>query len=373
MKKSWEMLLSLCLVTALLLSLCACGEKEKGSSAAGTPAQAALEPTAGLMITPESTATPEPAPKTAVGTGVCGDYKYEYYTDGTACITKYSDRETVVVIPSELDGYPVTTIGDEAFSTCYSLTAVTIPDSVTAIGDQAFIGCSSLTAVTLPDRVTTIGDYAFSFCYFLTAVTLPNSVTMIGDRAFYCCKFLTSVTIPDGVTTIGVNPFACCEKLVEINVSPEHPTFAVLDGVLFEKAKKRLVTYPCAFTAAEYSIPQGIEEIGGYAFSDCTLTSVTIPDSVTTISDGAFIGCTSLTAVTIPDSVTTIGNDAFYSCDSLTAVTIPDSVTAIGKDAFADCPNLTLTVPRDSYAAQYCKDNGLAYQYPDANLDWLLN
>ena len=426
MKKSWKIILSLCLILALLLSLCACGEKEKGSSAAGTPAQAASEPTAGLMtvyvpaqvatpeptaapmITPEPTATPEPAPKTAAGTGVCGDYEYEYYTDGTACITKYNDRETVVVIPSELDGYSVTAIGDWAFGDC-SVTSVTIPDSViemganpfmdcnfltqiivsashpalevidgvlfdknekrlityscafTAkeyaipqgimkIGDYAFYYCTSLTAVTIPDSVTEIGDWAFFYCKSLTAVTIPEGVTAIGDDAFFWCTSLTAVTIPDSVTEIGANPFEDCSKLVKINVSPDHPTLTVIDGVLFEKTSERLVTYPCAFTAAEYTIPQGIREIG----------------------DNAFYGCTSLTAVTIPEGVTAIGYSAFYYCDSLTAVTIPDSVTSIDEWAFADCPNLTLTVPRDSYAEQYCKENRITYQYADA-YDWLLN
>ena len=173
--------------------------------------------------------------------------------------------------------------------------------------------------LTIPNEidnksVTSIGDLAFLWCESLTSITIPDSVTSIGDEAFYRCKSLTSITIPDSVTSIGAWAFASC-----------------------------------------YS-----------------LTSITIPDSVTSIGDGAFMYCDSLTSITIPDSVTSIGDGAFFYCTSLTSLTLPDSVTSIGKSAFSYCNSLTLTVERDSYAAQYAKENGLTYQYPDA-LDWLNN
>lgn len=117
-----------------------------------------------------------------------------------------------------------------------------------------------------------------------------------------------------------------------------------------------------------------VTAIGADAFYHLeSLTSVTIPDGVTTIGDGAFYGCIFLTDIIIPDSVTAMGNGAFSGCWSLTGITIPDSVTIIVDRAFAECnAQLLFTVPRNSYAAQYCKDNDLAYTYPDAN-DWLLN
>ena len=118
----------------------------------------------------------------------------------TDCDTSASGALT---IPSTINGYPVTTIGVQAFYRCPSLTSVTIPDSVTTIGDHAFYYCSSLTSVTIPDSVTTIGDSAFGECTSLTSVTIGNNVTTIGDWAFFLCTTLTSVTIPDSVTTIG--------------------------------------------------------------------------------------------------------------------------------------------------------------------------
>ena len=246
-----------------------------------------------------------------------------------------------------------------------------------------------------------------------------KTVTSIGYYAFSYCDSLTSVSIPDSVEQIGTNLFVGCSKLKTISVSPDHPYFATIDGVLFRKADKALISYPAGIKSSTYTIPQGIAVIGDSAFFACSsLTSVSVPDSVTSIGDEAFAGCSSLTSVSIPDSVTSIGDAAFHSCKSLTSVSIPNSVTSIGDSAFSycdsltsvsipdsvtsigdcafgsctsltsvsipdsvtsigdyafdNCPNLTLTVPRNSYAAEYAKTNNIPYTYPDAN-DWLNN
>ncbi|MBO5732597.1 MAG: leucine-rich repeat domain-containing protein, partial [Alistipes sp.] len=136
-------------------------------------------------------------------------------------------------------------------------------------------------------------------------ITFDGDVTTIGDYAFNSCSNLTSVTIPDSVTTIGEDAFAGCYSLTEFNgkFASEDGRCLIVDGVL---------TY----------------------FAPANLTSYTIPDSVTTIGDNAFLRCSNLTSISIPDSVTTIGYGAFAYCDSLTSVTIPDSVTTIGEYAF---------------------------------------
>ncbi len=208
----------------------------------------------------------------------------------------------------------VTTIGGSAFSDCTSLTSIdvaknntsycsldgvlfskdktilmqcpggksgayTIPDSVTSIGDDAFAYCDSLTSVTIPDSVTTIGSSAFWSCDSLKSVTIPDSVTDIGSSAFSGCDRLTSVTIPDSVTTIGFGAFSNCDSLTSVTIG------------------------------------DSVTTIDEEAFCDCdSLTSVTIPDSVTSIGNGAFAYCYSLTSVTIPDSVTSIGNRTFSYC-----------------------------------------------------------
>ena len=112
----------------------------------------------------------------------------------------------------------MTTIEDNTFSGCSSLTSIVIPAGVTTIGDGAFSGCSGLTSVAIPAGVTTIGYSAFSGCRGLTSIELPEGLTTIGDRAFYDCSGLTSIDIPDGVTSIGVLAFAHCHQLASIEL-----------------------------------------------------------------------------------------------------------------------------------------------------------
>ena len=250
-----------------------------------------------------------------------------YYTytvsNGEATITDVTTTISGdIEIPSTLGGYPVTSIGNDAFYDCYSLTSITIPDSVTIIGDYAFEDCTSLTSVTIGNSVTSIGYAAFCACDSLTSITIPDSVTSIGDWAFSYCDSLTSITIPDSVTSIGDYAFLRCGSLANITVDSANTAFSSDKyGVLFNKDKTELIQYPIGNTRTSYKIPDSVTSIGSYAFKYCTsLTSVEIGDSVTSIGDWAFDGCDSLTSITIPDSVTSIGYYAFSGCDSLTDV-----------------------------------------------------
>ena len=212
----------------------------------------------------------------------------------------------------------VTSIGGYAFGYCSSLTSVTIPNSVTSIGNYAFEDCSSLTSVTIGNSVTSIGEHAFSGCSSLTSVTIGNSVTSIGKFAFCICRSLTSVTIPNSVTSIGSNAFRGCSSLTAFygKFASLDNRCLIIDGVLKAFAPAGLI---------EYTIPNSVTSIGGYAFGYCSsLTSVTIGNSVTSIGEFAFCNCSSLTSITIPDSVTSIGYNAFDYCSSLTSVYISD-------------------------------------------------
>lgn len=157
-----------------------------------------------------------------------GDTEYiptdEKYFDITAEgeLTLNSANEsklpTEVVIPNNVDGVEVTSLGENAFEYCASLNSVTIPDSVTSIGDNAFHSCIGLTTITLPDGVTSIGDGAFSMCFSLTSITIPDGVITIGPFTFYDCDSLTSITIPNSVTSIGDEAFYGCTDLETIYI-----------------------------------------------------------------------------------------------------------------------------------------------------------
>ncbi len=351
--------------------------------------------------------------KTVAATGQCGDNVYweydsvtgELVISGTGPMTDYGWGDSPFYnsgIKSVVINEGVTTIGDDAFCYCGSLTEVAIPDSVTTIGDDAFYYCKSLIEVTIPDSVTTIGDEAFYDCSSLigitvdennqnfsndecgvlfnknkttliqypignkrTVYTIPNRVTTIVACAFYDCSSLTKVSIPDSVITIGDSAFETCDRLMEVTIGDSVTTigdyafsrcYSLVDitvdaknqyfsndeyGVLFNKDKTTIIQYPIGNKRTTYTIPNSVTTIGDHAFYACSgLTKVSIPDSVTTIGDHAFYHCKSLIEVTIPDSVTTIDDGAFGVCDSLTEIAIPESLTTIGRKAFA-CDSLT--------------------------------
>ena len=277
--------------------------------------------------------------------------KYEVIDSNSVKVIQQnsSDISGSVVIPSTIthldDTYHVVSIEGMAFYECRNLTSVTIPNSVTSIGGKAFFGC--------------IG---------LTSVTIGNSVTSIGYMAFNSCRSLTSVTIPSSVVSIRSGAFNYCSNLSAINVASGNTHYSSIDGVLYNYVQDTLIQYPCAKTSV--TIPNSVTSIGDYAFNNCRnltsitipsnitsigkeafkdcrgLTSITIPTSVTSIGDHAFSNCTGLTSIDIPNSITSIVNWMFYGCTGLTSITIPNSVTSIGGSAFYGCTGLTsITLP----------------------------
>ncbi len=208
----------------------------------------------------------------------------------------------------------VTSIGVSAFNGCSGLTSITIPSSVTSIGMNAFSGCSGLTSITIPNGVTSIESSAFSGCSSLTSVTIPNSVTMIGMNAFDGCNDLTSVTIGDNVSDIYYSAFLRCINLTNFNISLGNKSYSYENGVLFNKDKTKLVSFLHSNTETNYIIP----------------------NSVTSIGDGAFLGNSSLISVTIPANINEIGELAFYGCNNLKKITINSKTVPITNYEWVD-------------------------------------
>lgn len=236
----------------------------------------------------------------------------------TGTITKYNGTDTVVVIPSKINGVTVTTIGTDAFLGL-NITSVTIPDSVTEIGANAFAGCTNLTSVTYG------GDWSK-----LTIQSGNPAVQDAANEQLFDFKFILNNT------AVIVIRYKGTAADVTIPSHYKGKPVTMIDHAAFHDSAVTSVTIPDSVT----SIPDD-------AFSFCSqLTNISIPNSVTFIGFAAFNSCTSLKSITLPSSLSTIQSSAFYNCGNLETIRIPVSVTFIGNYAFAGCPSsMTVTYP----------------------------
>ncbi len=339
---------------------------------------------------------------------VSGIYTYEVEDDEAIITDVDGDISGDITIPSTLGGYPVTRIGSSAFWDCTGLTSVTIPDSVTSIGWYAFDECTGLTSIVIPDSVTsideyaftntgyynnesnwendvlyignhlievndtisgayaikdgtkTIADFAFSDCTGLTCITIGNSVTSIGRYAFSWCSGLKSVTIGNSVTSIGDRAFSGCSGLTSIKVDADNTVYDSRNdcNAIIETETNTLIS-GCKNTV----IPNSVTSIGDDAFDGCTgLTSITIPDSVTNIGCNAFNGCSSLESVKIPDAVENINGGAFADCYSLETIDLGNSSELqIGYSAFDGCSSIKRFIVGEDVKNYSTDDSGVLY------------
>lgn len=253
--------------------------------------------------------------------------QFTYTTNnGSILITAYSGPGGAVTIPMTITGLPVTGIGNSVFKQSFSLTSVTFPNTLLTIGNNTFDSCIQLKQITLPDSVTNIGTRSFQVCINLTNVILGNGLITISDSAFASDSVLSGVVFGTNLTSIGGHAFDST-GLTSVSV-PDNVTS--LGGAVFQLCSH----------LTNAVIGSGVTSVPGNAFSsDSALTSVVIGTNVTSIGSQAFNGC-GLISVKIPDSVTFIDISGFNNNPNLTSVLLGYGLSGLGSYAFASCGNL---------------------------------
>ena len=261
-----------------------------------------------------------------------------------------------VTIPKNINGHPVTSIGDFAFQCCYNLPSIDIPDGVKVIGRYAFSECYKMSPPTLPLSVTDLQEDAFDRCFAFKTISLPSSITNIGHGVFMSSG-LTAIVIPEGVKSIGSQAFSFCNdlKIAYISASVETIGYGAfkqcydLSSVVIANGVKHIgdSAFEMCEALTTFDVPGSVESIGSQAFEDCKkLTSITMREGLYEIGHEAFSGCLELREITIPSTVTILENGIFYKCDKLTSVTINAGVTTFWSNVFDHCYGLkTLVIP----------------------------
>lgn len=311
-------------------------------------------------------------------------------------VTGHSDEMNAeIVIPAALGGCPVKTIEASAFGSCSDLTSVTLPNSITSIGENAFYGCSALTSITLSSQLTAIGRKTFQGCTSLSSITIPDGVTTIGGEAFRGCSSLSSIMIPSSVTTMGGAAFSGCSDLQMVTSEISTPFVVDIFGgsnasnatlivpkdsrngykntdgwgfaIIYEDGETIYDRTQTDEQGVKYTLMQADDGSVYYSVtghSDELSTEIVIPSAldgcpVRTIKEYAFYYCNDFTTITIPNSVTSIGKHAFAGCSGISAITISTSVSTISDDSFWGCylKDVTLVVMDDS---EFCNNHIVA-------------
>ncbi len=277
-------------------------------------------------------------------------------------------------------------LGIEAFAECHNLRAIGIPNSIDKINYRTFYNCCKLSSISLPDHIESIeegafgkckeleyicfgnglkeiGKRAFEYCEWLRSITLPDSVEIIEDEAFRYCIGLTEVDLSSELRFIGNNVFKKCTNLQRLYLSDDCMNYSVADFVLYTKDFTELILHPSAIERkGVYTIKPSVKSINDYAFENCHIEEIVVPDKTTTIGDycfsnskikkihlpaklknlgtSVFIGCKNLTSVSLPEKIVYLKESLFRSCSKLTAVNLPNQLKMIETSVFKGCSAL---------------------------------
>ncbi len=297
--------------------------------------------------------------------------EFELSSDKTcymlAGIGECSDKD--IIVPSEYDGKPVTSVLSEAFAENDSIVSIVLPSGVTSIGKRAFYKCKSLEKAVLPEGILSLGDEAFAFCSSLKEMNIPNSLTHIPPMAFMFCTSLESIVLHDEIKSLGENCFAACTSLKKLyvpkgitlsnftefylflnslngfDVSDDNPTFYDVDGSLYisiddgYSKTTALISYPMGKEDSRFTVPSNVDIIFPAAFNFLPW-DVDSMDEIENPDLGSINYHSNLTEVVISEGVSTIMMLSFMFCTDLERVVIPSTVTYIGSGAFTYCLNL---------------------------------
>ena len=285
----------------------------------------------------EATTTTETTTETAPVTS--GDFEYRVREDGTLAVFYKGEAEEVTV-PSEIDGKTVTAIGEGAFWLS-RVKKVTLPDTITLIDRDAF-SQSGVEEIDLPASLREIGSCAFQECHSLVNIELNEGLRSIGSYAFMNIS-AERIEIPASVESIGGGAFASCWQLGELILDPENKIYTASGNCIIEKSTKTLIV---GFGECVIPSDGSVKSIGEGALGGTPITSLVIPDSVTSIGAQAFIYCSQLKRVSIPATLQSLGEGAFYECKALESISLPYGIKSIGDSTFRGCINLkTASIP----------------------------
>ena len=277
---------------------------------------------------------------------------FVYTVSGTtATITGYTGSSEYLTIPSTITNngvtYTVTSLGQNAFKENSTIKRVYISSGIKSIGTMCFYKCSNLTYISIPNTIQRMDSCCFQLCKNLTTVSFASNsiLTEIPTATFASCSSLTSISIPDSVKRIGMAAFDSCSNLNTVSINYLSSKLEYIEMGAFTNC----------YNLSNVVLPKSVKKIGVIAFEGCqSLTSLSIPDSVTSVSNGAYRGCTALTQVTFEgnsQAILSVGLEAFKNCSSLKTVNINKYKNIdFGKRAFADCTSLTtVNYPKATY------------------------
>lgn len=288
-----------------------------------------------------------------------GDFKYVLLEDGSAEITDYTGSETKLLIPEELKGVKVTSIGNNAFQSCSDVVEFVLPEGITNIGDFAFESCASLEKINLPDKLNHIGESAFSLCCSIKEIIIPDSVTEIGNNVFWGCDKMRKVSLPENISYLPDGIFRECTEL---------------DNVTIPDSVERIGNYAFDYciSLSEIIIPENVKSVGTYAFADCkTLSEMVFPNSVQELGYSVLTYCDNLQTVTLSENITVITPDMFFNCPMLSEINVGDNKNFITEDGVLYDSEMTTIILFFGDSERFVIPNGIQYieQFAFANSD----